>query len=45
VKSGTGGTAVHHRLRSTFTELFQQPETLVGFEHTPKVDPQIVPRS
>jgi hypothetical protein len=45
VKSGTGGTAVHHRFRSTFADLFQQPETLAGFEHTPKVDPQIVPRS
>jgi hypothetical protein len=45
VKSGTGGMAVHHRFRSTFADLFQQPETQVGFEHTPKVDPQIVPRS
>jgi hypothetical protein len=44
VKSGTGGTTAHHKFRSTFADLFQ-PETQVGFEHTPKVDPQIVPRS
>jgi hypothetical protein len=30
---------VHHRFRSTFADLFQRRETLVGFEHTPKVRP------
>jgi hypothetical protein len=45
VKSGTDGTAVHDRFRSTFADLFQQPKKLVRFELTPKVDSQTVPRS
>lgn len=43
--AGTSGTVVHHKFWSMFADLFQQPETLVGLEHMPKVDPQVVPRS
>ncbi len=45
VESSAGGTVAQHRFRSEFAELFQQPETLLGFEHRPKVDSTVVPRS